>query len=119
MGVIGQMYNNVDGGWSSIVPTQNLVDMYEMTDGKTKEESNLYDAAHPFANRDPRMAMSILYPGQDWRGSVLNTLDKTLADKSDNKNYPPTPTMPEIQSHLGEISGPHRPVSQYGAPELV
>ena len=73
---------------SSIVPTQNLVDMYEMTDGKTKEESNLYDAAHPFANRDPRMAMSILYPGQDWRGSVLNTLDKTLADKSDNKNYP-------------------------------
>ena len=88
LGVIGQMYNNVDGGWSSIVPTQNLVDMYEMTDGKTKEESNLYDAAHPFANRDPRMAMSILYPGQDWRGSVLNTLDKTLADKSDNKNYP-------------------------------
>ena len=80
LGVIGQMYNNVDGGWSSIVPTQNLVDMYEMTDGKTKEESNLYDAAHPFANRDPRMAMSILYPGQDWRGSVLNTLDKTLAD---------------------------------------
>lgn len=34
------------------------------------------------------MRHCILYPGQDWRGSVLNTLDKTLADKSDNKNYP-------------------------------
>ena len=38
------MYNNVDGGWSSIVPTQNLVDMYEMTDGKTKEEMCIRDS---------------------------------------------------------------------------
>ena len=55
LGTIGQMYNNVDQGWSSIVPTQNLVDMYEMSDGLTKEESKTYDAKHPFANRDPRM----------------------------------------------------------------
>ena len=27
LGTIGQMYNNKDAGWSSIVPTQNLVDM--------------------------------------------------------------------------------------------
>ena len=33
LGTIGQMYNNGDGGWSSIVPTQNLVDTYEMADG--------------------------------------------------------------------------------------
>lgn len=93
LGTIGQMYNNADGGWSSIVPTQNLVDMYEMTDGLTKEESNLYDEKHPFANRDPRMAMTVLYPGRDWKGSdgttvVLNTLDQTLPDGSANKNYP-------------------------------
>ncbi|WP_075558493.1 RagB/SusD family nutrient uptake outer membrane protein [Parabacteroides timonensis] len=89
LGTIGQMYNNKDGGWSSIVPTQNLVDMYEMTDGKTKEESSLYDAAHPFANRDPRMDMTILYPGQDWKGEVLNTLDELESDgKTKNINYP-------------------------------
>ena len=35
---IGQMYPNADGGWSSIVPTQNLVDTYEMDNGLTKEE---------------------------------------------------------------------------------
>ena len=45
-----------------------------MSDGLTKEESKTYDAKHPFANRDPRMAMTILYPGRDWRGDVLNTL---------------------------------------------
>ena len=74
LGVIGQMYNNDDAGWSSIVPTQNLVDMYEMDNGLTKEEATgYYDAKHPFANRDPRMDMTILYPGQEWRGKILNT----------------------------------------------
>lgn len=88
LATIGQMYNNVDGGWSSIVPTQNLVDMYEMKDGLTKEESKEYDPAHPFANRDPRMGMTILYPGRDWNGGILNTLDEFLPDGSKNMNYP-------------------------------
>lgn len=88
LGTIGQMYNNAEGGWSSIVPTQNLVDMYEMSDGLTKEESKTYDAEHPFAGRDPRMAMTVLYPGRNWNGGIINTLDKKLADGSDNKNYP-------------------------------
>ena len=89
LGVIGQMYNNDDAGWSSIVPTQNLVDMYEMDNGLTKEEATgYYDAKHPFANRDPRMDMTILYPGQEWRGKILNTLDEKLADGSKNKNFP-------------------------------
>ncbi|MDR1403170.1 MAG: RagB/SusD family nutrient uptake outer membrane protein [Tannerellaceae bacterium] len=80
--------NNADGGWSSMVPTQNLVDMYEMQDGLTKEESSAYDPAHPFKGRDPRMAMTVLYPGQEWQGGVLNTLDETLPDGSKNPNYP-------------------------------
>lgn len=89
LSVIGQMYNNGDGGWSSIVPTQNLVDVYEMADGLTKEESSSYDPARPFAGRDPRMAMTIIYPGMDWNGGVVNTLDKTIGGK-DNANYPPS-----------------------------
>lgn len=88
LGTIGQMYNNADQGWSSIVPTQNLVDMYEMSDGLTKEESKTYDPKHPFANRDPRMAKTILYPGREWRGGILNTLDEMLPDGSKNLNYP-------------------------------
>lgn len=93
LSTIGQMYNNADGGWSSIVPTQNLVDMYEMVDGKTKEESDLYDPQHPFNQRDPRMGMTVLFPGQDWtpkgkETQILNTLDQTLPDGSNNSNYP-------------------------------
>lgn len=90
LGVVGQMYNNKDAGWSSIVPTQNLVDMYEMSNGLTKDEPGSgYDATHPFANRDPRMEKTILFPGQEWRGEVLNTLDEFEADgKSKNINYP-------------------------------
>jgi hypothetical protein len=84
--IIGQMYNNADGGWSSIVPTVNLVDMYEMEDGLTKEESTAYNPVHPFKGRDPRMAMTILFPGQDWLGETLNTLDETI-DGSKNDNY--------------------------------
>lgn len=91
--MIATMYNNADGGWSSMVPTQNLIDEYEMSNGLTKEESGSgYDATHPFANRDPRMAMTVLYPGMDWEGIngliILNTLDATLSDGSSNQNRP-------------------------------
>lgn len=85
---IGTMYNNGDGGWSSMVPTQNLIDTYEMSNGLTKEENGSgYDASHPFANRDPRMAMTVLFPGQTWGCAVLNTLDMTI-DGEKNPNYP-------------------------------
>ena len=90
--MIATMYNNADGGWSSMVPTQNLVDTYEMSNGLTKEEAGSgYDATHPFANRDPRMAMTVLYPGMDWVGltgkTILKTLDATI-DGAKNPNYP-------------------------------
>lgn len=90
--MIATMYNNADGGWSSMVPTQNLVDTYEMSNGLTKEEAGSgYDETHPFANRDPRMAMTVLYPGMDWVGltgkTILNTLDATI-DGAKNPNYP-------------------------------
>ncbi|MDY3068060.1 MAG: RagB/SusD family nutrient uptake outer membrane protein [Parabacteroides sp.] len=81
--LIGKMYNYIDGGLSSIVPTQNLVDMYEMEDGLPKEESSLYNPSLPFYKRDPRMKMTILYPGQNWKAKgkdevILNTLDKEI-----------------------------------------
>ena len=71
-----------------MVPTQNLVDAYEMSNGLTKEEAGSgYDATHPYANRDPRMAMTVLFPGMDWEGGILNTLDATI-DGSKNPNNP-------------------------------
>lgn len=88
LGTIGQMYNNGDGGWSSIVPTQNLVDAYEMSNGLTKEEAGSgYDATHPFYGRDPRMALTVIVPGSDFNGAIFNTLDQKIGGKT-NPNYP-------------------------------
>lgn len=88
-----RFYNNADGGWASYTPTQNLVDMFEMEDGKMINEAGSgYDPVHPFANRDPRLKNTIIYPGQDWMGRnniprILNTIDKKLPNGSMNKDY--------------------------------
>lgn len=90
--VIGRMYNNADGGWSSIVPSYGLIDTYEMANGLTKDEPGSgYDPAHPFNNRDPRMAMTVIYPGCDYingngQEAIFNTLDKTI-NGATNANY--------------------------------
>lgn len=88
-----RLFNNQDGGWASWTPTQTLVDMFEMSNGKLiTDEGSGYDATHPFANRDPRLAKTVIYPGMDWVGSdgkarVINTLDKTINGKKNSDYY--------------------------------
>lgn len=113
-----RMFNNQDGGWASMVPTQNLVDMYEMKSGLLPDEANSgYDPVHPFANRDPRLALTILYPGMDWVGSdgkprIINTLDKTL-NGSSNADYM---DAADNSSRTGMIWAKYTvPLSQYSA----
>jgi hypothetical protein len=63
-GVLGVMPSNSMGGWSSINPLQNLVDDYEMDNGKViTDPTSGYDPNNPYAKRDPRLAATILYPG--------------------------------------------------------
>lgn len=81
-------FPNSVGGWSSTVPTQQCVDNYEMANGKTiDEDGSGYDPTHPFHGRDPRFAMTVIYPGCDWNGKVFNSLDKTLTDGKKNPDY--------------------------------
>lgn len=51
------------GGQSSHFPSQFLVDLFECTDGKTIDQSPLYDPARPNQNRDPRMKQTVIVPG--------------------------------------------------------
>lgn len=60
------------GGWEALSPTQDMVDAYPCTDGKTIAESPLYDPAKPFENRDPRLKFSILYNGAEIAGKVFD-----------------------------------------------
>lgn len=54
------------GSYSLMQPYKNLVDDYECTDGKPITESPLYNPATPYANRDPRLDLSIKLPGEKW-----------------------------------------------------
>lgn len=51
------------GGQSSHFPSQFLVDLFECRDGKTIDQSPLYDPAQPNRNRDPRMKETVIVPG--------------------------------------------------------
>lgn len=64
------MYNIVPpslGGYSNLAPLQELVDSYVMLNGKMITEAGSgYDAAHPFDNRDPRLAATVIYTGNSY-----------------------------------------------------
>jgi hypothetical protein len=51
---------NFAGGVPYVIPLQNLVDLYEMTDGSV-QPANLYNQANPYDNLDARFHESILY----------------------------------------------------------
>ena len=61
------------GGWEALSPTQDLIDAYECTDGKSIGESKLYNPEKPFENRDPRLAYSILWHGCEFGGQIYST----------------------------------------------
>lgn len=63
------------GGYCEIAPVQELVDSYIMTNGKgINEAGSGYDSGNPYANRDPRLAATVMYTGNSYK----------MADGSDN-----------------------------------
>ena len=79
--------NGALGGWSSVVPTVDLVESFECIDGKPITESPLYDPKHPYENRDPRLRSTVLYSGQYYPGyegknphGVYNSLPEKFGD---------------------------------------
>lgn len=63
------------GGSGSTSPSQGLVNAFLMNDGKTIGESSVYNASNPYANRDPRLAMTILYNGARWLNKNIETFE--------------------------------------------
>lgn len=53
-------------------PTQDLVDAFECTDGKSIAESSLYDATNPYANRDPRLNKTVALNGEKWPNDLAD-----------------------------------------------
>lgn len=61
------------GGWGGTGPTQDFVDSYETTDGKTIKESKLYSETDPYKNRDSRLSATVQYEGIMWAGRPVET----------------------------------------------
>lgn len=69
---------DIELGWQATInPYQEMVNAYGMNNGKAiTDPASGYDPANPYANRDPRLLMSIKVPGQVWHnpdGSVFAT----------------------------------------------
>lgn len=63
-------------------PTQDFIDSFQALDGLPITESSLYDAANPFANRDPRLDMYCVRPHSRFMGYQfeMNAAYPTIAN---------------------------------------
>ncbi|WP_229216922.1 RagB/SusD family nutrient uptake outer membrane protein [Dyadobacter luteus] len=67
----GYVQDNISrnaGGFGAQLPTRDIVDSYECTDGKPIDESPLYEPKDPFKNRDPRLTASVVEFNTQWLG---------------------------------------------------
>jgi len=61
-------------GQGEINPTQNFVDAFPMANGYPIDHgSSGYNAANPYAGRDPRLALYVVYNGSKLKGATINT----------------------------------------------
>ncbi|GGM94741.1 starch-binding protein [Dyadobacter beijingensis] len=67
----GYVQDNISrnaGGFGAQLPTRDIMDAYECTDGKPIDESPLYNPQAPFKNRDPRLTATIVEFNTQWLG---------------------------------------------------
>lgn len=63
--LIGRQYN-------TNAPLPDLVNAYYMTDGKPASESDLFDPADIYKNRDPRFYATVVFPGDTFMGEEVS-----------------------------------------------
>ena len=60
-------------GYSTMVPTQNLIDSYHCIDGKNIAESPLFNKKKPFENRDQRLRLGFVVPGDRYGDFIFES----------------------------------------------
>lgn len=59
-----------------VSPTQELVDAFPMKNGlHITDPASGFDAANPYANRDPRLEQTVFYNGSTWLRRVVETFE--------------------------------------------
>lgn len=116
---LGVMPIQSTGGWWSIDPTQNLVDAYEMSNGKTiNDPSSGYDPDNPFKNRDPRLERTVLVPGSFYEGSYFDPFNPDSYDYYAGESYYTGYGLKKYTAYLSDFanlwnSGLNIPVIRY------
>jgi starch-binding outer membrane protein, SusD/RagB family len=74
------------GGFGAQIPTREMMDAYECSDGKPIDESALYNPLDPFKNRDPRLTATIVEFNTQWLGYAYQPHPDTLTVFSSKEN---------------------------------
>lgn len=99
-----------DNGLALVVPSLNIIDNYETTDGEipvtnseqgTVNPKSMYDPEEPYANRDPRFYASVYYNGSDF----VNRKIETFTGGYDMKNQDATMSGYYIRKFIEEDKG--------------
>ena len=85
VGVQDQTPRNA-GGFGAQIPTREMIDAYECTDGKPIDESSLYNPLDPFKNRDPRLTSNVVEFNTQWLGYSYQPHPDTLTVFSSKEN---------------------------------
>lgn len=103
-GEVGIMPSSSYGGWSSINPTQSLVDAYEMANGKTIDAPGSgFNENQPYKNRDPRLTATVVVPGQNYNGKFYNSIESSSSDFYSGNNNSKTGYLPaKLTSNLSD-----------------
>jgi hypothetical protein len=73
------------GGLGRTNPTQNLIDAFEMKNGKAiTDPTSGYNAQNPYVNRDPRLNQFIIFNGATYKTGSLSRAVETFEGGLDN-----------------------------------
>lgn len=102
-------------GQSQNFPTEDLIASFECVDGKTIDESPLYDPSNPFVNRDPRLFGAVIVP-RVWDGETIKTngtvfnnyefmSSKEILYDSDGNTILPTSLSQKERTVINQMTG--------------
>jgi len=92
------------GGWAGNTPLQNLVDDYEMDNGKPiTDPTSGYDPNNPYTHRDPRFDYTVLHNESPYRGDVVETFIPGGKDSKDGpSNWNTTKTGYYLRKYMDD-----------------
>jgi len=95
-------------GWAGNTPLQNLVDAYQMNNGKDiTDPTSGYDPQNPYLNRDNRFYTTILYNGATYRNS---TIDAFIPGGKDSKDGPSNWNTTKTGYYLRKFMNDNNPI---------